>query len=171
MEQIRKQGFIIVLFGGELAVGKSTIAQRYCGIDYQCGLNLQITQIDTSGEEIQGAVTMKNYFRLLLKGGCLILVYDITDRNSFEEMTKYYFESTKIQDRKFTYLLLGNKLDKYSNRQVSFNEAKSFSDSYGILFFEVSAKYNVNIKEAYNQLIEETIQRISFFETCSYQKK
>ncbi|EAR94321.1 Ras family protein (macronuclear) [Tetrahymena thermophila SB210] len=112
---------------------------------------------------------MKNYFKLILKGGCLVLVYDITDRNSFEEMIKYYFESMKIKDRKFTYLLLGNKLDQPFNGQVSFSEGKSFSDSYGILFFEVSSLYKLNIDEAYNQLIEETIQRI--FETFSYQKK
>ncbi|EAR81910.2 Ras family small GTPase (macronuclear) [Tetrahymena thermophila SB210] len=170
MEQIKKEGQITILFGGKISVGKSNIAQKFCGVDNQlpycinriqkCGMNLKITLIDTLRHEIFGAGNMKNYFKLILKGGCLVLVYDITDRNSFEEMIKYYFESMKIQDRKFTYLLLGNKLDQSFNRQVSFSEGKSFSDSYGILFFEVSSLFKLNIEEAYNQLIEETIERI-----------
>ncbi|KAL4496464.1 hypothetical protein ABPG72_014694 [Tetrahymena utriculariae] len=181
MEEIRNQGFIIVLFGGKFSVGKSSIAQKYCGVEYKlayyhnhikkCSLNLEITQIDSLGEEINGVFFFQSYCKFLSKGGCLILVYDITDRGSFEEMIEYYFESTKIKERKFTYLILGNKLDLFDNRQVSFSEGKSFADSYGILFFEVSSLYKQNIYEAYNQLIEESIQRIAFFETYSYKKE
>ncbi|KAL4463139.1 hypothetical protein ABPG74_007140 [Tetrahymena malaccensis] len=181
MEGTQNQGHIIVLFGGKFQVGKSGIAQTYCGVDIKLaymhnhikkgGLNLKITQIDSLGEEMNGIHFFQKYCKLIQKGGCLILVYDITDRSSFEEMTQYYYESTKIKERNFTYLLLGNRLERSHNRQVSFNEAKSFADSYGILFFEVPSRRKQNIDEAYNKLIDEMIQRVTYFEVFSYLKK
>lgn len=45
-------------------------------------------------------------------------------------------------------MLVGNKSD-ISDRQVSYDEGKKMADSFGISFFEVSAKNNSNISETF----------------------
>lgn len=48
-------------------------------------------------------------------------------------------------------VLIGNKSDM-ANRQVSFEEGKQMADSFGVNFFEVSAKNNSNITETFTYM-------------------
>jgi hypothetical protein len=56
-------------------------------------------------------------------------------------------------------MLVGNKLDlvtsNRSRRQVSFEEAKAFSDENKLIFFETSALSNVKVNECFEDLIQE----------------
>ena len=46
-------------------------------------------------------------------------------------------------------ILVGNKCDLDSKRQVSFDNGKELADKYGIKFLETSAKETVNIDELF----------------------
>ena len=54
---------------------------------------------------------------------CCILVYDLTNRKSFENLQKWldgFIENAGPEDPKtFPFLLIANKLDRESERQVS----------------------------------------------------
>ena len=56
-------------------------------------------------------------------------------------------------------MLIGNKLDlvntNKSRRQVSFEEAKLFSEENKLVFFETSALSNLKVSECFEDLIQE----------------
>ena len=53
--------------------------------------------------------------------------------------------------------LVGNKCDLESERQVSTEEAKQLAKEWNVLFFETSAKDNINITETFQALVKDVI--------------
>jgi len=58
-------------------------------------------------------------------------------------------------------LLVGNKSDLESKRQVDFEEAKAFADERGIPFLETSAKNATNVEKAFMTMAGEIKNRMS----------
>ena len=57
-------------------------------------------------------------------------------------------------------LLVGNKVDLKENRQVSEKEGKDFSKEHAMLFFETSAKENKDVKESFDVLVEQILEKM-----------
>ena len=55
-------------------------------------------------------------------------------------------------------ILIGNKSDLKDERKVSYKEGENFAKKYNIKFFECSAKEGINVKEAFQCLIDNIIQ-------------
>ena len=91
------------------------------------------------------------------KNGILV-VYDITNRQSFDDINFWLNEIEKIANKNTVILLVGNKCDLEDERKVSFQEGKDFADNNGIKFIETSAKTNQNVDEAFEILIDEVIK-------------
>lgn len=85
------------------------------------------TQIwDTCGQERYRALTTAYYRNAV---GAL-LIYDITDRNSFENIKKWMSELKENADSASPVLILvGNKCDLESERAVRKQEAQKFAES------------------------------------------
>lgn len=77
------------------------------------------------------------------------MVYDITDRDSFEHVKNWMADVDKFAKEGVLRILVGNKCDLDSKRQVSFENGKELADKYGIKFLETSAKETVNIDELF----------------------
>ena len=77
------------------------------------------------------------------------MVYDITDRDSFEHVKHWMADVDKFAKEGVLRILVGNKCDLDSKRQVSFDNGKELADKYGIKFLETSAKETVNIDELF----------------------
>ena len=77
------------------------------------------------------------------------MVYDITDRGSFEHVKNWMADVDKFAKEGVLRILVGNKCDLDSKRQVSFENGKELADKYGIKFLETSAKETVNIDELF----------------------
>lgn len=94
-----------------------------------------------------------------------ILVYDITRKNTFEELKNYWIDELKKEGGadtgNFDYLLInivlgiaGNKSDlAYEKEEVSEVEARSFAESKGVYFKLVSALNNVSIDDMFINLV------------------
>ena len=71
----------------------------------------------------------------------IILVYDITRRQTFEDVNLWLNEvQTYVGLDKVKVALIGNKLDQASSRQVTTAEGQALADRYGMTFYELSAK-------------------------------
>ena len=78
----------------------------------------------------------------------LILVFNVTDRNSFDDVNMWYVtaHSNTRDDQKLPSILIGNKCDLVDQREVSYLEAKDFAAEKGMLYVEVSAKDGTNVE-------------------------
>ena len=66
----------------------------------------------------------------------------------------------KLYEQKSIIVLIGNKCDLEEERQVTIDEGQELADAYGLLFFETSAKNDVNIKLAFDSSLQEIDKRI-----------
>lgn len=100
---------------------------------------------DTSGQDKYRSL----YLRYLNKSNIIIIIYDITSKYTFNEVSNYYKNVIKDQcNKNQRVILLGNKSDLEEEREVSFEEGKSLAELYNYIFMEVSCKKNENIKKA-----------------------
>ena len=89
----------------------------------------------------------------------MIIVYDITDRKSYNHVTKWLDDVRKSCDNSDVIIMLvGNKHDMRHIRCVETEEAKAFANANHVLFVETSARDCTNVKLAFNTVIENTIQ-------------
>ena len=108
---------------------------------------------DTAGQEKFKAVS-ESYYR---KADCCLLVYDITNRKSFDEVKDYYNENIKEKcKKKIKVILLGNKTDLEDKRKVQPEEGAGLALENDYIFMETSCLKNTNVSDAFETLIEIT---------------
>ena len=100
---------------------------------------------DTAGQESFRSIT-RSYYRGSIGA---LLVYDITKRQSFENLQKWLEEMKENAYSKMTIILIGNKSDLDNERQVSFEEGQAFAKEHDLMFFETSAKAATNVEKAF----------------------
>lgn len=99
--------------------------------------------------------TFSHYRRAL---GAL-LVYDITKEQTFQSL-KGWLENLKTHaEQDICIMLVGNKLDEVEKnpqaREVPVEAAREFAQMENLKFIETSAFTNSNVKEAFENLIQE----------------
>lgn len=145
---------------GNSNVGKTNIIQRFTrnifnletkstiGVDFENKIinyknRIIKTQVwDTAGQERYMSIVSTFY----KSAHGIIIVYDITDRSSFQNVEKW-IESIKkyININNTKILLLGNKSDLYHKRVVSNIEGREMAEKHKInLFLEISALENID---------------------------
>ena len=113
---------------------------------------------DTAGQERFRTLT-ESYYR---NSQGVILVYDVTNRESFEKIRSWASQIDKYGDLSLCKLLVGNKIDKANERTVTPDEGKRLAKSLGIPFIETSAKHTNNVEEAFMKLASEIYGKIQF---------
>jgi Ras-related protein Rab-21 len=84
---------------------------------------------------------------LLIDGA--LLVYDITDAESFVKVKKWVKELRKIVGNDIVIAIAGNKIDLEKNRHVDEREAVEYAASVGAQHFPTSAKSNKGLEEVF----------------------
>ena len=93
---------------------------------------------DTAGmEQFRNALVTK-YYR---NADGIILVYDITQQESFEHI-EFWLDEVKryIGLEKVWLVLIGNKLDQSALRKVTVEDGQALADRHGMSFYEISAR-------------------------------
>ena len=128
----------------------ATVGIEYRIKVYEYGeFKIKLQLWDTAGQERFHSIT-KNYFR---NADGILFVFDITEQRTFEGIKKWINESEQSGNN-FEKLLLANKCDLKHKIVVSKEDIDNFCDEKNIECVEVSAKENINLKEAFHKIIE-----------------
>jgi small GTP-binding protein len=99
---------------------------------------------DTAGQERYSALqrsTLRNCTGV-------IFVYDVTDAQSFESISKTWLVKCREECPDARMLLIGNKIDLADDRQVAQSVAKLFAKRECMYYYETSAKTGENVMVA-----------------------
>ena len=94
----------------------------------------------------------RNYYK---SADGIILIYDITNRYSFEMLDHLFNEIIYCYSKYIPIFLVGNKIDLEDSRDITFAEGEEFSKKHGLMFCECSAKYEADIDFIFNKLANE----------------
>ncbi|XP_075052445.1 EF-hand calcium-binding domain-containing protein 4B-like isoform X4 [Mixophyes fleayi] len=156
-----------IMFVGNSYVGKTAFLHRVhegsykrdmsatVGIDYRIKIltvdNKQyaLQLWDTAGQERFYSIT-EQFFR---KADGMVIMYDITSRETFTAVRHWLnCIQEKVMDD-IVILLIGNKIDRDSERKVPFDDGKKLAQEHKLLFTECSAASGINIMESLSQIV------------------
>ena len=88
-----------------------------------------------------------------------VIVYSVNNRDSFE-MVNSTLQRLQCVKGNIPVVILGNKCDEEVRRKVTTDEAVNLAERWNVPFLETSAKFRINIEEAFNALIAEIYQKM-----------
>ena len=161
-----------VLLLGNSNVGKSSLFLRFVDDIWNdtfvptIGVDFKIKTFDIDEKRIKmqiwdtaGQERFKNIIASYYRGAHgILLIYDVTDKDSFKNLSNWLIEIEKNSNKNVLKVLIGNKTDLEDKRVISYNQGKEFADSYGLKYIETSAKKNLNVNEAFSTLGRELMQ-------------
>ena len=160
---------------GESSVGKTCIINKYCknvfdsNVDSTLGANYSQKKIERAGKRIRldlwdtaGQEKYRAIGRHFYKESYIVcLVYDITNKASFESIkTIWYPELTEYGEKYKIIALIGNKLDKYLEEQVSEEQGKKFAEEINAVFKRTSALDGTGIADLFDQLVDKYLREV-----------
>lgn len=129
--------------------------------------------LDTAGQEEYTALRGQ----WMRDGEGFILVYSITSRASFTRIQKFFNQIQRVKEETMTssptipgsvvptsfkaaapaapspVMLVGNKVDRITEREVSIQEGQALAKELGCDFIEASAKNCVNVERAFYDVV------------------
>ncbi len=158
-----------IIFVGDASVGKTALAERITknefrehynstiGVDFStvtldiCDHTIKTHIWDTAGQECFASI-ISTYYRGIAGA---VIVFDVSSRSSFRKCP-FWLNQIK-QNGTIGHLpviaLVGNKIDKV-NREVTHNEAVNFAEENNMIYYETSARKNIDVMKFYKGLIE-----------------
>mmetsp|Transcript_13033 Transcript_13033/g.24258 ORF Transcript_13033/g.24258 Transcript_13033/m.24258 type:complete len:201 (-) Transcript_13033:1360-1962(-) len=112
---------------------------------------------DTAGQERFRSIVHMYYKEV----GVAVLVYDLTNPESFAQLTWWYNEMRQHIAYDLIIAVVANKEDLVVNEKVTLEEARAFADSIGALYFRTSAKSNHGITDLFSNIASLVMQKRS----------
>eukprot|EP01126_Amoeba_proteus_P065295 TRINITY_DN9260_c0_g2_i1.p1 TRINITY_DN9260_c0_g2~~TRINITY_DN9260_c0_g2_i1.p1 ORF type:complete len:252 (+),score=47.23 TRINITY_DN9260_c0_g2_i1:100-756(+) len=155
-----------LVFLGEQSVGKTSIITRFMydtfdstyqptiGIDflsypmYLEDKTIRLQVWDTAGQERFRSLA-PSYIR---DSSVAVICYDISNRESFENTTKWIEDVRNERGTNVVVVLAGNKVDLEELRVVSYEEGEGKARDHQIMFMECSAKEGRNVQELFRTI-------------------
>ncbi|KAG5267995.1 hypothetical protein AALO_G00228260 [Alosa alosa] len=120
------------------------------GVDYSVrtlnlgDINVALQLWDTAGQERYRSIT-KQFFRRV---DGVVVIYDITVEESFHAVRPWLCNIQEAVGDDIPIMVLGNKMDMESEREVSLKEGHRLAEESHLIFYEVSAYTGYNIMES-----------------------
>ncbi|XP_077190880.1 ras-related protein Rab-7b isoform X1 [Paroedura picta] len=172
---VNKKVDLKIVIIGALGVGKTSLLLRYVHKtfheDYQTTLGASVLSkmvvVDNTPLKLQiwdtgGQERFRSMVSTFYKGsdGC-VLAFDVMDRDSFESLNYWrtdFLQKVVPAEQSFPMVVLGNKID-LKEREVSKEEASLWCLKKNIAYFEVSAKDDINVVQAFEILSRQALSR------------
>ena len=160
---------------GESSVGKTCIINYYCKehpdleVDSTLGANYSQKKIERNGEKIRldlwdtaGQEKYRSIGRHFYKESYIVcLVYDITNKESFKNLKEiWYPELLEYGEKLKIIALIGNKVDKYLEEEVSEEEGKKFAKEINAVFKRTSALNGTGIEDLFEELVDKYLSEL-----------
>ncbi|KAM4717378.1 ras-related protein Rap-2a-like [Anableps anableps] len=159
-----------LVFLGAGGVGKTALIQRFLKDTFEPkhrrtveelhrkeyeveGIKVTISIMDTSGSYSFPAMRKLS----IQNSDAFALVYAVDDPDSLEAVKRLREEILEVKDNKYTpIVVIGNKIDRHKERRVSSEDVVSTVEvDWNHIFLESSAKDNVNVMEAFRELLQQ----------------
>ncbi|KAH9668932.1 ras-related protein RABC1 [Citrus sinensis] len=135
-----------LLMIGDSGVGKSSLLLSFTSDNFEelsptIGVDFKVKYVDVGGKKLKLAIWDT--------------VYDVTRRDTFTNLSDVWAKEIDLYstNQDCIKLLVGNKVDKESERVVTKKEGINFAREYGCLFIECSAKTRVNVQQCFEELV------------------
>jgi small GTP-binding protein len=158
---------------GNSSVGKTSFIHKYVkndfkdsykntiGIDY-CSRNMKLPTgeefeiffYDTAGQEKYKSMS----FNLIKKADGILLLYDISERSSFDDINQWIENIKNVKGDNFPVIMIGNKCD-LEERDITQIEGELFANEHGFSFEETSCKEGINIEESVQDLVLNILEK------------
>ncbi len=161
---------------GETNVGKTSIISQYINNafseEYSMTMNsdklmkdIELSNGSKINIEIWDTIGQSNYRiinNIFVKNTKIaLLVYDITDHNSFDILNEFYKQVIEVNEKEnIFFAVAGNKSDKYEEQVVSKEEGEEYAKSINALFFETSATDHECIENLFKIVVFEYLKSI-----------
>eukprot|EP00118_Oscarella_pearsei_P026078 m.309356 g.309356 ORF g.309356 m.309356 type:complete len:220 (+) comp46152_c0_seq1:73-732(+) len=175
MNEINFEYQFRLILVGPTTVGKSSLLRSFTegkflenceptvGVDFYArivnvdGSCIKLQLWDTAGQERFRAIT-RSYYRNAAGG---LLVYDVTNRRSFEEVKDWLDEAKRCAEpNKIVFVLVGHKTDRTKERRVTTQEGQALAERLNLPFIETSAKATSNVEEAFYMVTREISRQL-----------
>lgn len=158
---------------GEGCVGKTSLVLRYCEEKFNDkhlttlqasflnrrlnidGQRVVLAIWDTAGQERFHALG-PIYYR---DSHGAILVYDITDEDSFQKVKNWVKELKKMLGDDICITIVGNKIDLEKERHVETAEGEEYARTVGAVHCHTSAKLNKGIDDLFLDLSKRMLEK------------
>ena len=162
----------LILVGGQ-AVGKTSLINQYLDKTFTenylmtMGSDKTIKKINIEGKEVTleicdtvGQPDYRAVNKIFMKNSDIaLIVYDITNRESFEELTNWIYSVNQSNNNKnVIFGIAANKSDLYEQKVVNKKEGEEFAKNNNILFFETSAKDYDSVENVFLTLTKEYLK-------------
>ena len=175
-EEQKENNFIKIVIVGQSSVGKTALINQYMNKIF---IDAAITTIGTdkfikiekiNNSEIKlniwdtaGQERFRSLSPLFLKGSnIVIMVYDITNKESFDELDTFWLEKIKDNTKNIILGLAANKSDLYEREVVTIEEGKDFAKNNDAIFFETTAKNYESTRLLFIELVTKYIEKYGF---------
>ncbi|WIA30715.1 hypothetical protein OEZ86_000783 [Tetradesmus obliquus] len=171
-----------VLLVGDSAVGKSCLLMRFTADRFDevttstIGVDFRVKYLDVEGKRIKLAVwdtAGQERFRTLTSSyyrGAqgIIFVYDVTRGETFSDLESIWMKEVDIYSNveAAVKMVVANKVDLESERQVSKQQGIDFARNMGCLYVETSAKTNVAVQQAFEELVLKILETPALVNTA-----
>lgn len=134
----------------QTTLGADFESKRIASADLGLAINLQIWDID-------GQTQFESMLPFYLnETKWVVLVFSVTDSNSFHNLVNYFALAHKHVNLNAKYVILANKSDLEDARQVTIEEAHDFAKLHKAIYIETSAKNGQGLQKLEKKILEVT---------------
>lgn len=174
---INQKDTVKLLIIGDQAVGKSSITLRYTDdvfnsyISGTTGIDLKKKNVVIKNKETNTDIEYKlliydtaghDRYRQFAKSQIktvhgIIIVYDVTDKNSFNNVSNWIKQIQDLSSGSTPFVLVGNKTDLIDQRVIIKTEGDNMANKYNINYYETSAYNGNGIDDLFNYIANKAI--------------
>ncbi|KAM3145992.1 hypothetical protein pb186bvf_001970 [Paramecium bursaria] len=170
---MQKEYVFKILLIGDSEVGKSSLLFRFADDNFNeqflptIGVDFKVRTLSCQGNEVKlqiwdtaGQEKFRKIISSYYKGAQgILIVFDITNRQSFINVSNWIEELKKHPVEGVSKVLVGSKLDLEQKREVSTIEAQTLAQELNIAYIETSNQSSLNIEWPFVRIVEELLQK------------